>query len=108
MSEVQTEKSRRAPAGRPRWGRLVSGAVLAIELAAVGMMLALFGAGSPYRALWMLPVIFFIAFGGKEVLTQVIDRGPASGGHEFDLTQRLAERLGLAGVQPIRWSFAQG
>jgi rare lipoprotein A (peptidoglycan hydrolase) len=50
----------------------------------------------------------FIAFGGKEVLTQVIDRGPAQGGHEFDLTQKLALRLGLNGVQPIRWSFASG
>jgi len=41
-----------------------------------------------------------------EVLTQVIDRGTGVPGREFDLTAALARRMGLAGVQPVRWRFA--
>ncbi len=50
----------------------------------------------------------FIAFRGKDVLTQVVDRGPTAPGREFNLTQALAQQLGLRGVQKIRWSFARG
>ncbi len=50
----------------------------------------------------------FIVFGSKEVLTQVIDRGPSVSGHEFDLTPALADELGLHGTRPVRWSFARG
>jgi rare lipoprotein A (peptidoglycan hydrolase) len=48
----------------------------------------------------------YIEFGGKTVLTQVIDRGPYVSGREFALTHALAEQLGLHGTQPIRWRFA--
>jgi rare lipoprotein A (peptidoglycan hydrolase) len=41
-----------------------------------------------------------------QVLTQVIDRGTGVPGREFDLTAALARRMGLEGVQPIRWRFA--
>ena len=41
-----------------------------------------------------------------QVLTQVIDRGTGVPGREFDLTAALARRIGLDGVQPIRWRFA--
>ena len=41
-----------------------------------------------------------------QVLTQVIDRGTGVPGREFDLTTELARRIGLAGVEPIRWRFA--
>jgi hypothetical protein len=37
----------------------------------------------------------------------VVDRGPLAPGYEFELTPALAERLGLTGVQKIRWSFAR-
>jgi hypothetical protein len=50
----------------------------------------------------------FIAFRGKQVLTQVVARGPIALGREFNLTRGLADRLGLHGVQRIRWSFAAG
>ena len=70
MPNPRSVKSGRAPA-RPRWGRLASIILLVIELAAVGVMLALFGAGNRYRALAMLPVIFFIAFGGILMLMWV-------------------------------------
>jgi rare lipoprotein A (peptidoglycan hydrolase) len=49
----------------------------------------------------------YITYGGKTVLTQVIDRGPYVPGRQFDLTARLALRLGLTGVQKIQWSYAR-
>jgi rare lipoprotein A (peptidoglycan hydrolase) len=48
----------------------------------------------------------YIEFGGKDVLTQVIDRGHAAPGRTFDVTQALAKLLGLQGSQTIRWRFA--
>lgn len=48
-----------------------------------------------------------LSYAGTEVLTQVIDRGAGVPGREFDVTTPLANRLGLRGVQPIRWQFAQ-
>ena len=47
-----------------------------------------------------------IRFDGKDVLTQVVDRGAGLPGREFDLTPALAKRIGLTGVQPIDWRFA--
>jgi rare lipoprotein A (peptidoglycan hydrolase) len=48
----------------------------------------------------------YIEFGGKEVLTQVIDHGHTAPGRTFDVTQALAKLLGLDGSQTIRWRFA--
>jgi rare lipoprotein A len=48
----------------------------------------------------------FLQFDGRSVLTQVIDRGPYVPGRTFDLTEPLAARLGLTGVQQIRWAYA--
>lgn len=52
-------------------------------------------------------VKIYIRFNGKEVLTQVIDRGPNVPGHDFDITKALADRLGLHGAQLIRWRYAR-
>jgi len=52
-------------------------------------------------------VKIFIRFHGKEVLTQVVDRGPYVPGREFDITKALADRLGLHGVQTIQWGYAR-
>lgn len=52
-------------------------------------------------------VRIFITYGGKTVLTQVVDHGPDAPGRQFDLTDALARRLGLRGVQQITWSYAQ-
>jgi hypothetical protein len=41
-----------------------------------------------------------------EILTQVIARKPVPPGRKFELTPRLAEKLGIDGVQRIRWVFA--
>jgi hypothetical protein len=47
-----------------------------------------------------------LSLGGKEVRTEVVDHTPVGGGREFDLTQALAEELGVHGRQTIRWRFA--
>jgi rare lipoprotein A len=51
-------------------------------------------------------VKIYVSYDGQHVLTQVIDRGPNAPGHEFDLTEALARRLGLVGVQRVTWSYA--
>src|SRR5919108_6239733 len=48
----------------------------------------------------------YIEFDGKQVLTQVIDRGHTAPGRVFDVTQALAKEIGLEGTQTIRWRFA--
>ncbi len=49
----------------------------------------------------------FVAYGGTEVLTQVIDKAPQLPGREFDVTRALARRLGLHGTQRVQWAFAR-
>jgi len=49
----------------------------------------------------------FLTFHGHTVLVQVIDRGPHSSGRQFDVTDALARRLGLSGVQEVHWSYAR-
>ena len=49
----------------------------------------------------------FITYNGATVLTQVVDRGPYEPGRQFDLTDALARRLGLRGVQQIQWGYAR-
>ena len=49
----------------------------------------------------------FLAYGGKTVLTTVVDRVPRAPGYEFELTPALSELVDLTGVQKIRWSFAR-
>jgi hypothetical protein len=49
----------------------------------------------------------FIAFHGRRVLTQVVDRGPLGTASEFQLTPALADELGFHGRQVIRWTFAR-
>jgi rare lipoprotein A (peptidoglycan hydrolase) len=51
-------------------------------------------------------VKIYVSYDGQHVLTQVIDRGPSVPGREFDLTEALARRLGLVGVQRVTWSYA--
>jgi hypothetical protein len=47
-----------------------------------------------------------IAYDGTEVLTEVIDNRMRRPGRQFELTEPLAQRLGLDGTQQIRWRFA--
>ena len=48
----------------------------------------------------------FISYGGAEVLTEVIDSRLKKPGRQFELTEALAQRLGIEGTQQIRWRFA--
>jgi hypothetical protein len=48
----------------------------------------------------------FIAYGDSEVLTEVIDNRLKKPGRQFELTEALAQRLGIEGTQQIRWRFA--
>jgi rare lipoprotein A len=48
----------------------------------------------------------YITYQDVHVLAQVIDRGPSVPGRQFELTAALARRIGLTGVQRIRWSYA--
>lgn len=52
-------------------------------------------------------VRLYIRFNGREVLTQVVDRGPNVPGRDFDITKALANRLDLHGAQTIQWRFAR-
>jgi hypothetical protein len=47
-----------------------------------------------------------LAFGGREVRTEVIERGPPGTQTQFDVSPALAAELGLEGKKAIRWRFA--
>ena len=49
-----------------------------------------------------------VSHGGSEAEARVIDRGSFGPRQEFALTQALAARLGLTGVDLVRWRFASG
>ena len=52
-------------------------------------------------------VRLYIRFQGREVLTQVVDRGPNVPGRDLDITKALANRLDLHGTQTVQWRFAR-
>ena len=52
-------------------------------------------------------VRLYILFQGREVLTQVVDRGPNVPGRDLDITKALANRLDLHGTQTVQWRFAR-
>jgi rare lipoprotein A (peptidoglycan hydrolase) len=49
----------------------------------------------------------YLTYRGERVLTEVIDRNPRQSDRQFDLTEALAERLGLTGVQQVEWSYVR-
>ena len=49
----------------------------------------------------------YLGHGGKEVLTQVVARGPTSSRVQFGLTDALARELRVEGRTTIRWRFAR-
>jgi hypothetical protein len=53
-------------------------------------------------------ILVYVAYkNGPHILTRVVDRRPVVPGRKFDLTPKLAEDLGVDGVQRIRWVFAR-
>ena len=58
----------------------------------------------------MLPcgILVYVSYkDSPHILTRVIDRRPVLPGRKFALTPKLAEELGVDGVQRIRWVFAR-
>ena len=51
--------------------------------------------------------MIYIEYGGIERLTEVIDTKLKEPGRQFELTEVLAQRLGLDGTQEIRWRYAR-
>jgi hypothetical protein len=49
----------------------------------------------------------YLGHAGKEVLTQVVARGPTPSGVQFALTDALARELGIGRRAKIRWRFAR-
>ncbi len=47
-----------------------------------------------------------VSYHDTELLTEVIDTRLKRAGRQFELTEALAQRLGLEGTQRIRWRFA--
>jgi hypothetical protein len=53
-------------------------------------------------------ILVYVAYkDSPRILTRVIDRRPVLPGRKFDLTPKLAEELGVDGVQRIRWVYAR-
>lgn len=50
-------------------------------------------------------VKLYIEYGGRQVLTRVVDRAHPGPGHEFDLTPKLAAILHVEGTKTIRWRY---
>lgn len=47
-----------------------------------------------------------VSLGSTEIRTEVVERRRVGAGRQFDLTQALADALGVHGTQTIRWRFA--
>ena len=112
----QNEGSARASGPQPAVGQ------------GAGWISAVAGAARPYpirgrrsRCGWLLrpstlgivhPVLpcgtkLFVEFRGRRVYTEVVDRAPVPAREDFDVTAALAEHLGLAGTDDVRWAFAR-
>jgi hypothetical protein len=86
-----------AGADRPRYGRRTRCGYL-LEPGTVGITDSVLPCG----------VLVYVAYkDSPEILTRVIDRRPVLPGRKFDLTPKLAEELGVDGVQRIRWVYAR-
>jgi hypothetical protein len=84
-TEPETDLARRSACGH------------IVDVASVGVAHPVLPCGAK---LWLL-------YEHKQVLTQVIDRGPLVPGREFGLTPELARELDVSGTQRIRWRFAR-
>ncbi|MFL5921043.1 MAG: hypothetical protein ACJ743_09005 [Gaiellaceae bacterium] len=86
-----------AGADRPRYGRRTRCGYL-LEPGTFGITDSVLPCG----------VLVYVAYkDSPRILTRVIDRRAVLPGRKFDLTPRLAEELGVDGVQRIRWVYAR-
>jgi hypothetical protein len=86
-----------AGAGQPRYGRRTRCGVL-LKPDTIGLTDSVLPCG----------IRVYVSYqDSPQILTQVIDRRAVVPGRKFDLTPKLAEELGVDGVQRIRWVFAR-
>jgi rare lipoprotein A (peptidoglycan hydrolase) len=81
----------------PSKGHLKSACGVTIDTKAIGVAHPVLPCG----------VKLYVEYKGKQVLTQVVDRGHTVPGREFDLTEALARLLRVQGTQTIQWRFAR-
>jgi Lytic transglycolase len=96
------------PTQRVRWETAVVGVLSPRAYANKASCGSTLDSGTMGIAHPVLPcgVDLLVSFGGRQVRTEVVERGPVGGGRDFDLTQALAERLGVHGREKIQWRFA--
>jgi Lytic transglycolase len=96
------------PAQRVRWETAIVGVLSPRAYANKTSCGSRLDSGTMGIAHPVLPcgVDLLVSFGGRHVRTEVVERGPVGGGRDFDLTQALAERLGVHGREKIQWRFA--
>jgi rare lipoprotein A (peptidoglycan hydrolase) len=97
------------PAGTGNWYRALAAPYVETAQPKRGACGVVIGPKTMGVANPVLPcgVKIYIEYGGKQVLTQVIDRGPDVPGREFDVTRALARTIGLTGTRTINWRFAK-
>ena len=81
------------------------GGALDAERTACGLILTARSLGVSHPVLPCGAKIY-VSYGGAEVLTEVIDTKLKQSGRQFELTEALAQQLGIEGTQQIRWRFA--
>jgi hypothetical protein len=95
VAEAQWETASVGVFGRSRFGDTTAcGVALTEETLGVAHPVLLCG------------VDLVVAYKGREVRTEVIERGPAGSNSQFDLSPALADELGIVRPTQIRWRFA--
>ena len=108
VSHHQDKKKDSLPAPAGQWYTALAAAYTPstkVKTSACGVRIGPSTAGVAHPVLPCGAKIY-IEFDGRQVLTQVIDRGHTAPGRVFDVTQALAKLLRLQGTQTIRWRFA--
>ncbi len=94
--------------GAIRWERAVVGVLGPEAYAQKTSCGVALDSGSVGLAHPVLPcgVDIVVAYGDRQIRTEVVARGRVRVGHDFELTKALADELGVHGTQTIRWRFA--
>jgi len=94
--------------GAIRWERAVVGVLGPEAYAQKTSCGVALDSGSVGFAHPVLPcgVDIVVAYGDRQIRTEVVARGRVRVGHDFELTKALADELGVHGTQTIRWRFA--
>ena len=107
-SAKETSAAPPPPVPEARWERAVVGVFgrgRVGETTACGVLLTQETQGVAHPVL-PCGVALVVALHGREVRTEVVERGPAGSRTQFSLSPALAAELGVRGRQAIRWRFA--